>query len=371
VQALADANNAFALDLYGRLQATEGNLFYSPYSVTSALAMTYAGARGQTASEMAEVLHFTLPPGRLHPACADLKLQIETGEPDNSCQFSVANALWAQQGLPILDEFRELTQDHYGAGLRELDFLAATEQARQTINAWVEQQTRNKIRELLKRGDVGPATGLVLTNAIYFKGLWQAQFDPTQTQEAPFTIEPDRQVQVPMMQQSAEFAIGHGEGVQLLELPYVDEDLAMVVLLPREQDGLPLLERSLTAENLDKWLSTLRQRKVLVYLPRFELTERFDLSELLRAMGMPAAFSGRADFSGITGTRDLFISKVLHKAFVSVDEEGTEAAAATGVVMKRTALPPTFRADHPFLFLIRHRPTGAILFIGRVIDPTS
>ena len=369
--AVAEANNAFALDLYGQLKGTEGNLFFSPYSVTSALAMTYAGARGQTDAEMAEVLHFSLPQERLHPACAELKQAVEGDRSVAGCELSVANALWAQQGLHLLDEFRELTRSHYGAGLRELDFHTATEQARQTINRWVEQQTRDKIRDLLKRGDVLPDTMLVLTNAIYFKGLWHQQFDKAQTREAPFTVEPGRQVRVPMMSQKGEFGLGHGDGLQLLELPYVGDELAMVILLPAAPDGLAALEESLNTANLGKWLATLRERDVVVYLPRFELTVRFDLTDVLRAMGMSAAFTGRADFSGITGAKDLFISKVVHKAFVSVDEEGTEAAAATGVVMRKTALPPTFRVDHPFLFLIRHQPTGAILFVGRVTDPSA
>ncbi len=371
VKATAVANNAFALDLYAKLRTAEGNLFFSPYSVSSALAMTFAGARGQTATEMAGVLHFTLPHERLHPACAVLEQRIEAGESDGGCQLSIANALWAQQGLTILDEFRQLTAENYGAGLRALDFRTATEQARQTINTWVEEQTHNKIVELLKPGDVRPMTALVLTNAIYFKGLWLSPFEADRTGEAAFTVEPGRQVQVPMMNQAGEFGIGHGDGAQLLELPYVGDDLAMVVLLPQKEDGLADLERSLTPEKLDKWLGTLRSRRVAIYLPRFELTKRFDLGDVLRAMGMAAAFGGAADFGGITGKKELFIDKVVHKAFVSVDEEGTEAAAATGVAMARTSLPPTFRADHPFMFLIRHRPTGAILFVGRVIDPSS
>ena len=371
LHAVAEANNAFALDLYGQLKGTEGNLFFSPYSVTSALAMTYAGARGQTDAEMAQVLHFSLPQERLHPACAQLKQSIEADQSVAGCELSVANALWAQQGLHVLDDFRQLTRTHYGAGLRELDFRTATEQARQTINRWVEQQTRDKIRDLLKRGDVAPDTMLVLTNAIYFKGLWQSQFDKTQTREAPFAVEPGQQVQVPMMSQKGEFGLGHGDGLQLLELPYVGDELTMVILLPRAQDGLAALEESLNTANLGKWLGTLREREIVVSLPRFELTVRFDLTDVLRAMGMSTAFTGRADFSGITGARDLLIDKVVHKAFVSVDEEGTEAAAATGVVMRKTSLPPTFRADHPFLFLIRHQPTGAILFVGRVIDPSA
>jgi len=368
VPALVQGNTAFGLELYARLKETQGNLFFSPHSISTALAMTYAGARGQTEAEMARVLHFSLSQDRLHRAFAKLE-ELCGSDASRGYRLSVANALWVQQGDRLLDEFLELTRANYGAGLREVDFRRATEQARRTINLWVEEQTQGKIRDLLKPDDVDPLTALVLTNAIYFKGHWRWKFDARETRDGPFTVSPGRQVPVPMMRQKGEFRLGRGNGVQLLELPYAGDDLSMIVLLPTELDGLAELEKMLTADNLSRWLATLRDREITVVLPRFEMTVRFDLSQVLRSMGMSTAFSGAADFSGITGNRDLFISKVLHKAFVGVDEEGTEAAAATGVVMKRTSVPPVFRADHPFVFLIRHNPTGAVVFVGRLVNP--
>ena len=368
---LVQGNNAFAFDLYSQVKGADGNLFFSPFSVSTALAMTYGGARGQTETQMSEVLHFALPQERLHPAFGQLQTLWNSDDPERPYQLSVANALWARADFTILDTFLELTGTHYGAGLKQVDFQGATEQARLAINSWVEEQTQDKIKDLLKPGTLDPATLLVLTNAIYFKGTWQSQFDAAATADAPFTISPSRQVQVPMMHQKGNFRIGGGDGVQVLELPYSGRDLSMVVLLPSEPDGLAALEASLTADNLARWLAGLREREVRVDLPRFKMTSEFDLTKTLEAMGMTEAFGVAADFSGIDGRRGLFISKVVHKAFVSVDEEGTEAAAATGVVMKKTSIAPLFRADHPFVFVIRHNQTGSILFVGRVMDPTA
>ena len=368
VQQVVQANNAFALDLYARLKEAEGNLFFSPHSVSTALAMVYAGARGQTAEEMADVLHLELPQDRLHPAFAELERR-SAADSSSGCRLSTANALWARRGLSLSSAFVELTRANYGAGVQEVDFGTAPERARQTINQWVQQRTEGKIRDLLQPGDVDSLTALVLTNAIYFKADWRWKFDARQTADAPFTVAPGRTVQTPMMHQKGKFRVGHGQGVRLLELPYAGDDLSMIVLLPTELDGLADLEHALTVDNLDRWLATLHEGEVAVFLPRFDLTARFDLSQVLPSMGMPAAFGGAADFSGITGRKELFISKVVHQAFVDVDEEGTEAAAATGVVMKRTSMPPTFRADHPFVFLIRHNLTRSIMFAGRVANP--
>ncbi len=369
--ALIGGNNDFALSLYAQIKGGDGNLFFSPVSVSTALAMTYGGARGQTASQMADVLRFDLPPDRLHAAFGTLQKDWLGERDDRPYQLSVANALWVQQGMTLLETFLELARANYGAGPNEVDFRTAAEHARQTINGWIERQTEGRIKDLLKPGVVDAATRLVLTNAIYFKGTWKYQFDAAKSAEAPFTVGPGKQVEVPMMRQKGQFRIGGAGGVQLLELPYEGGDLSMVVLLPREVDGLNELEASLTAERIDRWLETMREREVMVFLPRFELTAEFELAEVLAAMGMTDAFGSAADFSGIDGTRTLFISNVVHKAFVSVDEQGTEAAAATGVVMKRTAMPPTFRADHPFVFVIRHNQTGSLLFVGRVVNPVG
>ena len=353
-----------------RLRTEEGNLFLSPYSTSTALAMTYAGARGETEQQMAEVLHFTLGQERQHPAFAALESTVRAASNAPACTLHVANALWGQQGCGFRDEFLELNRRHYGAGFREVDFAAAPEQARQTINAWVADQTEQMIRELLQRGDLDAADVLVLTNAIYFKGDWASRFDRRQTRDAPFRVSEHEQVTVPMMHSSGRFGFAATEDVDLLELPYAGDRLSMVVLLPKEIAGLAALEQSLSTENLEGWLGKLREETTRVQLPRFKLDSRFDLAKTLEAMGMTDAFNARkADFSGMTGRRDLYIGMVIHQAAIEVHEEGTEAAAATAVRMKRGAGPPVFVADHPFLFLIRDRESGSVLFMGRVMNP--
>jgi serpin B len=364
-------NNAFALDLYARLRGREGNLFFSPASVSTALAMTYAGARGQTAEEMAKTLHFTLGQDRLHPALGSLLRDLHAGRKDRGYRLSIANALWAQRGHPFLADFLKLNKDNYGAGVRKVDFKRATAEARQAINRWVEKQTQDKIKELLKRGVLDADTRLVLTNAIYFKGDWASQFKKDRTRQAPFQVSAKKKVTVPLMTQTARFNYLVGDGFQALELPYAGKDLSMVVLLPRKADGLADLEKKLTAEQLAGWLKGLRREKVTVVLPRFKATSEFSLKGTLSSMGMPTAFTGRADFSGMDGKRDLFLSAVVHKAFVDVNEQGTEAAAATGVVAKTVSaeIIADFRADHPFVFLIRDQRSDSILFLGRLADP--
>ncbi len=368
-QTVIQGNTDFAFDLYARLRREEGNLFLSPYSISTALAMTYAGARGETERQMADVLRFSLLQERLHPAFAALLLSDKATKDESNYQLHVANALWGQTDYGFLEAFLTLTRKHYGAGLREVDFARATEQARQTINDWVEAQTERKIKELLQRGDIDSATALVLTNAIYFKGDWAQQFDKERTQDAPFRINAKETVTLPMMYQSGTFGFAALDDLSILELPYNRDTLSMVVLLPNAVDGLEGVETSLNRENLDRWLGLLREQTVRVSLPRFAIGARFDLGRTLAAMGMTDAFCSKADFSGMTGRRDLFISKVIHQAEVEVNEEGTEAAAATAVVMKKSAVSTTFVADHPFLFLIRNKQTGTILFMGRVVNP--
>jgi serpin B len=369
-------NTHFALDLYARLKEGPGNLFVSPFSVSTALAMTYAGARGRTAQEMADVLHFELPQERLHPIMGELVRALNVDTAPEGCQLSVANALWGQAGCRFLPSFLDLTVAHYGAGLHEVDFAGATEEARLTINRWVEEKTREKIVNLIPRGMLDPLARLVLTNAIYFKGAWQSPFNEKITRDAPFTLLDGGKVDAPMMHQTSKFGHFRGRGFQALDLPYAGKRLSMVILLPDDTDGLPELESSLTEANLTTWLAGIQQEEVVVAIPKFKMISQFELARDLAAMGMPTACSDAADFSGMTGARDLFISKVLHKTFVEVGEEGTEAAAATAVVMALTAAPAPreqilFRADHPFLFMIRDLHTGSILFLGRVMDPTT
>ncbi len=402
-----EGNAAFALDLYAKLAADKKqagkNLFLSPYSISSALAMTYAGARGNTAAEMKKTLRFALEDEKLHAAFASLTGGMNAGDSKTrGYELAVANALWGQKGYKFLDPFIQLNRELYGAGLNDVDFKGDTEGARQTINAWVEKQTRDKIKDLLKPGVLNDLTRLVLTNAIYFKGDWASQFDKKQTGDQDFFVGSADSIKVPTMYQSHGFRMVTGSfgsnevepargewpepdaekkpapDFQAIELPYKGEELSMVVLLPGKKDGLADLEKAMTASRLAGWIAGLRgapeAEKVLVYLPKFKVTAEFMLKDALAGLGMKDAFDPRAaDFSGMNGAvHDLYISAVVHKAFVDVNEEGTEAAAATAVVMVTASAkppPPVFRADHPFVFLIRDNRSGSVLFMGRVANP--
>ena len=374
VPELQQGNTRFSFDLYRALQEREGNLFFSPYSISTALAMTYAGARGETEKEMAAVLHLPPEQARLHKDFANLQEHLNDLQDKGKVQLNVANALWAQEGQSFLDSFLKLTKKYYGAGVNFVDYAGATEAARKTINDWVEEQTRKKIQELIKKGMLDPSTTLVLCNAIYFKGDWLSKFEKAATRDTEFFVTPDSAVQVPMMNQSMDAKYRKFDGFSALELPYLGKKLSMVALLPEAKDGLPALEQLLSGDQVMQWLAELDDSsplKVEISLPRFKTTCEFELSEILSKMGMPHAFSD-ADFSGMTGQRDLFISKIVHKAYVDVNEEGTEAAAATAVIMDKAAFfPLAFRADHPFIFLIRENKTGSILFLGRIVDPTK
>jgi serine protease inhibitor len=374
--AVVEGNNAFAFALYGQLRNRNGNLFFSPESISTALAMAYAGARGDTASEMAKTLHFTLPQQHLNPAMGALLSDLNAAH--DGYQLTVANALWAQQGYTFLDNFLQLLKTDYGAGLNQVDFKGATEAARLTINRWVEQKTQDKIKDLLLPGTLAPSTRLVLTNAIYFKGDWQTQFDKAQTRDEAFYPSQAQTKQVAFMHREGSFSYFDGGTFQVLEIPYKSKELSLIVLLPKDHSGLPALEQLLTASNTQQWLSQLVQRdKVIVALPKFKSTQQFELGATLGAMGMAQAFSGSADFSGMTGKRDVAISEVIHKAYIDVNEEGTEAAAATAVGFRALAMrgpveqPPVFRADHPFIFLIRDNRSSSILFMGRMADPVD
>lgn len=388
VKSIVEGNNKFALQLYAKLRTKKGNLFFSPYSISTALAMTYAGARGETETQMAQVLGFSMITSetidtetawdrmQVHSAFGTIINDLNTRSQKGKYQLNIANALWGQKGYEFLPQFLQIIKVNYGGGLNEVDFIRATETARQTINAWVEKETKGKIKDLIAKGVLDRMTRLVLTNAIYFKGNWARQFQKDKTKDAPFTLINEESINVPMMNQTGLFGYMETDSFQALELPYVDKELSMIILLPRQVDGLADLEERLTVKNLMDWLEQIRQRKVAVFIPKFKLTCRFELAEVLKSMGMTDAFEpGIADFSAMTGKKDLFISAVIHKAYVDVNEEGTEAAAATAVVMKTTAVAPekipVFRADHPFLFLIRDNCSGSILFMGRVMNPKA
>jgi serpin B len=366
VKTLVGGNNEFALDLYARMSQKPGNVVFSPYSISTALAMTYGGARGDTAERMARALHFPLAPERLHPAFGELTADLQKEDKNRPYHLHVANALWPDRGLTLRPEFRELIQGNYGAGLKQLDYSEATEEARLTINRWVEEKTREKIKDLLLPGDVTALTRLVLTNAIYFKATWKHPFSKDQTREAKFDVGATKQVVVPMMHHpDAEFNYFAGDGFQWLELPYQGDRLSMVVLLPEKKGELAALEKTMTAAALAKGIAKLQLSRGRVSLPRFKTTFRLSLLDDLKAMGMP-----RGPFAAIASGEQLMITDVIHKAFIDVDEVGTEAAAATAVILgEKGGRPFEFNADHPFLFLIRDAQTGSILFLGRVNNP--
>jgi serpin B len=374
---LVNGNNAFAFDLYQALGEESGNLFYSPYSISLALAMTYAGARGETEQQMAETLHFTLIQDRLHPAFNGLDLELARrgegaeGKDGDGFRLNIVNAIWGQEGYVFLSKFLDVLAENYNAGLRLLDFGNAPEESRVTINDWVSDQTAGRIENLIPEGVIDELTRLVLTNAIYFNAAWSEPFEPDLTADGTFYLLDGGEVTVPMMQQTESFGYATGEGYQAVELPYDGWELSMVILLP-EAGGFEAFEGMLDSERVDGIVKGLAHRRVSLTMPKFEFDRGFGLADALAAMGMPVAFSADADFSGMTGSRDLFIADVIHKAFVSVDEAGTEAAAATAVVMPMAAMPEEpveVTADRPFIFLIRDIKTGAILFVGRVVNP--
>ena len=369
--AVVKGNNAFAFDLYSSIAKEKGNLFLSPYSISSALAMTNAGARGETANQMEKTLHFDLAAMKLNPGFSELMKKFNAS--GKSYQLSVANALWEQQGTEFCPEFVELTKKYYDAGLMKVDYINQTEQARLTINNWVEDKTNHKIIELIKPGILNPLTRLVLTNAIYFKGRWELQFKAEQTKQAPFDVSANVKPNVPLMYQLGKFKYAKTDQLQILELPYSGGEIAMDILLPNPKSDLIKLESNLQSANFGSWLAKMSMQKVEVTLPRFKLEKDLSLGNQLQNLGMRDAFDeNAADFSGMSKTF-LYISKVLHKAFVEVNEEGTEAAAATAVIMDTKSVdidePVIFRADHPFFFVIRDIDSGSILFMGRMADP--
>lgn len=374
LQTAVEGNTAFALELYQKLRSADGNLFISPYSISTALAMTYGGARGTTAQQMAATLHFSLDQKQLHPTFAQLRKQLRAVQKKGKIRLYIANSLWPHQDYPFLKEYLAVTKRYYGASITPVDYKTACEAARAKINVWVEEKTEEKIKELIQPGILTPLTRLVLVNAIYFKGMWARQFEKSLTQDAPFYLTPEKTVPTPFMTQEHTFRYGENEGLQILELPYHGNDLSMLILLPKRVDGLSAVEKTLTPEHFKEWTANLREQKLVVFVPTFKTTSAFRLEKTLLSMGMRDAFDpATANFSGMDGTMLLYIGPVIHKAVVEVNEEGTEAAAATAVVMRVKAMPAplvTFRADHPFIFLIRHNETGSILFMGRVVDPT-
>jgi len=377
--ALVDGNNAFAFDLYQALKGPQGNLFYSPYSVSLALAMTYAGARNTTEKQMTAAMHYTLPQDRLHPAFNGLdqalagRGQGAKGKDGKGFRLNIVNAIWGQKGYPFLAQYLDLLAEDYGAGLRTLDFRAAPDACRLTINNWVEEQTEQRIKDLIPPGAIDPLTRLVLTNAIYFNAAWANNFEKSATQPADFHLADGSTVKTPMMHQTERLGYAAGDGYQVVTLPYDGRELEMVVLLP-DPGKFAGFENSLDAGKVASIINAITPKQVALSLPGFKYESEFSLGKILAAMGMPVAFSGQADFSGMTGHRELSISEVVHKAFVAVDESGTEAAAATAVIMRATAMPVMpleVKVDRPFIFLIMDIQTGSVIFVGRVMNPAG
>lgn len=378
---IANANNAFAFNLYSQLSTQTGNLFFSPYSVETVLAMTYAGAQGNTATQMAAVLH--LPAGDVPAGFADLVSAVESdSKASPNLQLSIANSIWGEQSLAFQDAFIKTVRDQFAAYINQVDFKTAADAARGQINTWVAGQTMNKITDLIPQGGLTADTRLVLANAVYFKAQWDQPFDKIATDQEPFHVGAGQAELVPMMHEENTFYYADNASLQMLVLPYAGGKFSMIILLPRKIDGLPALEKSLNQALLKQLMNqsvgTIAP-DVAVALPKFTLTtDTIDLTKMLQQLGMSDAFSpNSADFQGIAGPDEkLFISAVYHKAYVSVDEQGTEAAAASATVMiGETAAEPTqpvyFTADHPFLFLIQNDQTGAILFMGRMENPNG
>ena len=380
LDALVDGNSTFAFELYQVLRDdNNGNLFYSPHSISLALAMTYAGASDETERQMADSLHFVLPRDRLHPAFNELDLELARrgegakGKDAGGFRLNIVNAIWGQEGYELLDAFLDTLAENYGSGLRLLDLAGDPETSRVTINDWVSEQTEDRIEELIPRGAVDTLTRMVLTNAIFFNAAWAEQFEEGATSDGPFFPLDGSTVTVPMMRQTESFGYAEVDGLQAVELPYDGHEFSMVILLPAEGE-FRAFEETLDAPRVDAIVQDMGYTRIGLTLPRFEFESGFKLKEALAAMGMPVAFSPEADFSGMTGSRELFIGDVLHKAFVSVSEAGTEAAAATAVIMPATARQEelvAFIVDRPFVFFIRDIDTGAVLFVGRVVDPRA
>jgi serpin B len=377
--AFAGDSTNFAFRMYEHLGQQSGNLFFSPLSVRIALAMAEAGARGETASQMRETLCISSSEEAARGAFAQTLTRLNATAGAN-CEVAVANSLWTQDGAPLKSDYIDLIAGNCAGSMNVVNFCDATEAARNAINRWVEEKTRQRIQELIPKGALSPASRLVLVNAVYLKAKWELPFLRSATRAETFYLEDGRTLETPLMRQQTSIRHVQGRGYQAVDLDYRGADLSMLVLLPDRKDGLSHLERTLSVQMLNDCVKQMEYREVRLALPRFKMTWGIDVSDLLKKLGMLLAFSEHADFSGINGRRPpdyeaLFISAVLHKAFVEVDEEGTEAAAATSVVLRLGRLPsdpPTnFRADHPFLFAIRDKASGVILFLGRVADPTQ
>ncbi len=380
VEQLVKGNTTFAFNLYQALRSLDGNMVYSPYSISLAFATTYGGARGKTADQMVRTLHFDLNEAQFHPAFNILDLElagrssqtIDTAGKDRF-QLSIANSLWGQDGWRFLPDYLDLLAINYGAGMRLVDFENAPEDARKQINHWVSDQTKKRIRDIIPAGAINPLTRLVLANAIYFKATWEQEFDPNDTTKRPFTLLDGNPVDVDMMgyQSEEQLPYAAGDGWQAVALPYKGGLTDMIIIVP-DSGKFKSFEASLTAEHYNQIVSALQQQGMHLSMPKFTFECFYPLRDILSGMGMQDAFDEQsADFSGIDGQYNLYIGEALHKAFIAVDEKGTEAAASTFVMGMTSSMPHgiILNIDRPFFYVIRDIPSGSILFMGRVINP--
>lgn len=375
---LVKGNSAFSFNLYQLLKEKDGNLFYSSYSISQALAMTYGGARAQTEMEMAAAMQFLLAQGQLHPAFNKLDMELAKrgqgakGQDEKGFRLKVVNAIWGQKDFKFLSAYLDLLAENYGAGLRIVDYIKSPEPSRQIINQWVSEQTEGKIKDLLPTGAINELTRLVLTNAIYFNAAWASQFRKESTVEGKFTLLNNSQVSAAMMKQRHSFPYAEGDSYQAVQLPYDGGELAMIILLPKAGQ-FKIFETGLDNQKVSQIIQSLKVNEVDLTMPKFKIEAELGLKQTLSQLGMRVAFdAAQADFSGMDGAKDLYITDVVHKAYVSVDENGTEAAAATGVIVGTTGMPAeikTMSIDRPFVFLIRDIKTGSVLFVGRVMNP--
>lgn len=375
-QGVVEGNNKFAFKLFHQVQGgTIGNQFYSPFSISTALAMVYAGAKNETALQMSQTLNFA-PSDNFHSDYKHLLRRLHDGT-EGKIKLNIANGLWAQKDFKFLDTYFDIVKSNYASELKNVDFKDNVEReaTRNDINTWVEKNTNNKIRNILSQGDLNALTRLVLVNAIYFYGDWATPFTKELTKTKDFTLIDGTKATVPFMNLGDRYNYYEDSKIQAIEIPYKDNKASMVILLPNTTDGIAELGKSLDYKYYQEIIEGLQSTDVHLSLPKFKMDLQLELSSTLSQMGMPLAFSQTGtDFSGMTGNRDLFISKVIHQAFVNVDEKGTEAAAATVVTMERTMAPhhvepKLFNADHPFVFLIKDNTTGSVLFMGKIVRP--
>jgi len=376
-KAIVSGNNLFTFKLYTELknEKPNQNLFFSPFSISSALAMTYAGARGETEKQMSQALNFSLDQSTFHPFFGALIDKIEK-DTSISTQLLIANSLWAQKDFKFLDSFFNLVEAYYKSELTNVDFIndTAREKTRKEINSWVEQKTRDKIKEIIQKGDIDSQTALVLVNAIYFKDEWESTFDSLKTEVKPFYLNSNDTIHTAIMNKKENLKYYENSDMQVVEIPYKNNKLSMMIFLPKENDGIETMESSLNNGLYSEVSTSLKISNVELSLPKFKTTFDFKLNTTLKKLGMPIAFDGDADFSGMTGSPNLYISHVIHQAFINVNETGTEAAAATAVIMRFTSFHvdnnfKIFNADHPFIFLIKDNATGSILFMGKIMNP--